>query len=81
MSIAETTLHIYFVGTAGSGGQQTRISLFYVEARLDADGTPREIWELRCEPLYAPPSRYERAPPPSKRVGACRDQRPVNGGP
>ena len=38
----------FFVGVAGSGGEQTRITMFYVETRLDADGTPREIWELRA---------------------------------
>ena len=63
----------YFVGVSGSGGEQTRISLFYVETRLDADGTPREIWELRAEPLYARPSPYETAPSPNRRVGAKRD--------
>jgi hypothetical protein len=69
----------YFVGVSGSGGEQVRLSLFYIETRLDADGTPREIWELRAEPLYGPASRHEVAPRPSRRVGAARDQRPSAG--
>ena len=32
-----------FVGVAEANGQRTRVTLFYIETRLDADGTPREI--------------------------------------
>ena len=70
----------WYVGVAGSGGEQTRISMFFLESRTNDAGEVVEVWELRAEPLYAPPSRFERAPPPSRRVGAKRDgERPVSG--
>ena len=67
----------YFVGTTGSGGERTRISMFFLEARTNDAGEVVEVWELRAEPItHASP--HERAPSPNRRVGAARDgQRPV----
>ena len=63
----------WFVGAAGTGGEQTRISMFFSEYRANDAGEVVEVWELRAEPLYARPSRFEQAPPPSRRVGAKRN--------
>ena len=67
----------YFVGVAGSGSERTRITVFFLETRTNDADEVVEIWELRAEPFFAPPSWFERAPPPSRRVGAARNgQRP-----
>ena len=67
----------FFVGHA----EHARITLFYVETRLDTDGAPVEVWQLAVKPTRHHPA-HETAPTPSRRAaGLANGQRPVSGGP
>jgi hypothetical protein len=61
-------------------GGWTRLVMFFDEKRTSADGTPVECWQLRAEEVLSPPSKFEVAPRPSRRVGAARDGRRLGNG-